>query len=79
MNYDDEQHFLDLVKGDYMVEVRYLHHDASKEPVFMVSIKEYQESQHRIEVIAKGYAKEGWEQAFKNAYIKFNQVKGFNA
>jgi hypothetical protein len=76
MNTEDESHLIDMLKAGYMVEFRYLNKDPDREPVFVVYIKEFDELVSKIGVIAKGYSPTDYIQAFKNSYIRFNQVKG---
>ena len=76
---EDEGHLIDLLKAGYMVEFRYLNKDPSREPVFAVFVKEFDEIVGRIGTISKGYSPTDYIQAFKNSYIRFNQAKGIYA
>ena len=70
----NEEQLVELLKSGYSVEFRFLNYDPTKDPIFNVSIKKFNESEKRMEVLAKGYDKEGIKIAFDKAYKLFRDI-----
>ncbi len=64
----------ELLKKGYIIEARFLAYDPNKPHVFSVKIKEFDQNQNRIVVIATGYDKDSISTAYKLAENRLLEI-----
>jgi hypothetical protein len=67
-----------ILKGGYIIEVRYLAYDPNKQHVYSVKIKEFDKIQNRIVVMATGYDPESPQKAYEFAEERLARMLHLN-